>query len=182
MTTFLPPESETMGEALTAATIHISLLCYLLATIGWIKGYRARNYRWLWTAGCTFLVLHALCAFHFYLNWSHSEAVRLTAEQTDAMLGFRFGTGIWFSYFLIVVWMIDCVLLWRHANGGPRWWKWFDNAVHAYAFFILFNGTVVFEDGAVRIAGFIGTLWLIRLGWSYRHRRIGKPATTELQG
>ena len=171
-----------MGHTLTAATIHISLLCYLLAMICWITGYRTLNYRRFWTAGCVFLLLHAICAFHFYLNWSHTAAVSLTAEQTDSMLGFRFGEGIWFSYFLIVVWVIDAILLWRNKEGGPRWWRWFDNAVHAYAFFILFNGTVVFEEGAVRIGGIVGTLWLIRLGWRYRRRWSRRPATTELQG
>ncbi len=170
-----------MGHTLTASTIHLSLICYLLAVVCWITGRRGNRYRGLWTAGCLFLVVHALCAFHFYLDWSHAAAVQLTAEQTQERIGVSFGRGIWASYLLIAVWTVDAVLMWRKRDHEAKWWPWFNNAVHAYAFFILFNGTVVFEEGAVQLGGIIGTIWLARLGWKYRGAR-SRSRTTELQG
>ena len=255
-----------MGHFLTASTIYLCLLSYLLAAGCWVTGYRGSGYRSLWTTGCVFLILHAICAFHFYLGWSHLAAVNLTAEQTEEMMGFSFGEGIWFSYLLIAVWVVDVVLLWRNNGAEPRsswwawftfavhgyaflilhaicafhfylgwshlaavnltaeqteemmgfsfgegiwfsylliavwvvdvvllwrnngaeprssWWAWFTFAVHGYAFFILFNGTVVFEQGAVRWGGIVGSIWLARMAWRYRRQGIFGTSRTELSG
>lgn len=179
-----------MGHLLTAATIHLSLLSYLLATVCWVTFRRGTAYRSLWTAGCVFLLTHAICAFHFYLGWSHSAAVSLTADQTNEMLGFQFGEGIWFSYLLLVVWTIDVVQIWRQPRPDPESHPdaklviqptWYSRAVHAYAFFILFNGTVVFEDGLVRWGGIVGTIWLARMAWRFRKKSDVNRAT-ELAG
>lgn len=174
-----------MGHTLTVATIHLSLISYLLAVVCWVTGRRGPRYRWLWTGGCVMLLAHAIFAFHFYLGWSHGAAVQETARQTEEMLGFRFGPGIWFSYFLVLVWIVDVVLLWRNRGSEleSAWWKWFTNAVHAYAFFILFNGTVVFEEGVVRWGGIIGTIWLARMAWRYRGKKaLSGTTSTELPG
>lgn len=173
-----------MGHFLTASTIYLCLLSYLLAAGCWVTGYRGSGYRSLWTTGCVFLILHAICAFHFYLGWSHLAAVNLTAEQTEEMMGFSFGEGIWFSYLLIAVWVVDVVLLWRNNGAELRssWWAWFTFAVHGYAFFILFNGTVVFEQGAVRWGGIVGSIWLARMAWRYRRQGIFGTSRTELSG
>ena len=179
-----------MGHLLTAATIHLSLLSYLLATVCWVTFRRGASYRGLWTAGCIFLIAHAICAFHFHLGWSHFEAVSRTAEQTDEMLGFLFGEGIWFSYLLLVLWTIDVVRIWRQPSSDIEaapvdsltiYPSWYSRAVHAYAFFILFNGTVVFESGLVRWGGIVGTIWLARMAWRFR-KKSGVTEATELAG
>jgi hypothetical protein len=161
-----------MGRTLIAATIYLSLFSYLLAVVCWITKRRGRRYRALWTAGCVLLCAHTMFAFHFHHEWSHTHAVAVTAEQTEAVLGVRFGNGIWFSYLLMVVWLIDVLHLWRRMDRESAFWSYFSIAVHAYAFFILFNGTVVFEDGAMRWAGVIGSFWVARLGWRYRRHAI----------
>lgn len=160
------------GHFLTAITIYTSLLSYLLALICWVTKQTAGGYRWLWTAGCGLLWAHAACAFHFYLGWSHTMAVAETAAQTEAVLGWPFGQGIWFSYLLMLIWLVDVVWMWRFPEALSTRWSYVSFAVHAYAFFILFNGTVIFEEGIVRWAGVIGTLWAGRLAWRYRrHKR-----------
>ena len=167
-----------MGHFLTATTIHISLIGYLLAVVCWITGRRNTPYRILWTMGCLFLFVHAMCAFHFYLNWSNAEAIALTAQQTEEIVGVRFGNGIYFSYLLIAIWAADVALVWRdHISKGYEFHRstWFSYVVHAYAFFILFNGTVVFESGAVQLGGLIGTIWLARLLWRFRKHRFPAP-------
>lgn len=183
-----------MGSFLIAITIYISLIAYLLATLLWVSGRQAATYRLFWTLGCGFLWVHAACAFHFYHRWSHADAVRLTAEQTKAIIGFEYGNGIWFSYLLLLVWMVDVIRLWRmdflksraadslsaaassisstEVLSNPSWvGSIFSYIVHAYAFFILFNGTVVFKEGAVRWGGIVGTLWIIQMVWRFRVRR-----------
>ena len=157
-----------MGHSLTVATIHLSLLSYLLAVACWVTGRRGTRYHWLWTAGCVLLWAHSFCAFHFYHNWSHAAALEDTARQTEAILDWRFGEGIWFSYALLVVWLIDVILISSPVDFAERRRNYFSSAVHAYAFFILFNGTVVFEEGVVRWAGIVGTIWVARLAWRYR--------------
>lgn len=170
-----------MGSNLIVATIYLSLLSYLLAVVCWVSGRRTARYRGLWTAGCLFMWMHAICAFHFHHHWSHADAVELTAERTMAVMGYAYGTGIWFSYLLLVIWLIDVVQLWRtNASSSSNAWHYFSYGVHAYAFFILFNGTVVFEQGVTRWAGVIGTLWIVRLVW--RFRRVVVPRATELSG
>lgn len=163
-----------LGHFLTTNTIYLSLLSYLLALVCWVTKQRGKNYRLLWSAGCVLLWAHALCAFHFYHGWSHASAVADTADQTEAILGWRFGEGIWFSYLLLVVWLVDVVWIWRHASALSTRWHYASFAIHAYAFFILFNGTVVFETGAVRWAGLIGTIWVARMAW--RFRRVSIPS------
>ena len=172
-----------MGSTLIAITIYVSLLSYLLAVVCWVTGYRSGRYRQLWSLGCIFLWAHALCAFHFHHHWSHADAVKLTAERTEAVIGVPYGQGIWASYFLLIIWLVDVVQLWRNHDGATSGaWRHFSFGVHAYAFFILFNGTVVFEDGIVRWAGIVGTLWLGRLAWRFR-RFAAKGATkAEPQG
>ena len=124
---------------------------------------------------------HALAAFHFYHRWSHAHAVELTAQQTEAVMGWAYGNGIWFSYFLLLIWLIDCVRLWTLSENEHPGWTYFSYAVHAYAFFILFNGTVVFEEGLVRWGGIVGTIWIMRLSWRY-WRLSSRARTTEWQG
>jgi len=156
-----------MGPTLIAITIYISLIAYALAVVCWVTGRRSEGYRNLWTVGCLFLWAHAICAFHFHHNWSHADAVQLTATQTQAVIGYSYGNGIWFSYFLLVIWLFDVVQLWRQDSRSARW-NYFSYAVHAYAFFILFNGTVVFEQGLVRWGGVIATFWIARMAWRFR--------------
>lgn len=172
-----------MGSTLIALTIYVSLLSYLLAVVCWVTCRRGPRYRIFWTVGCLFLWAHAFCAFHFYHGWSHAHAVQLTAKQTQEVMGYAYGDGIWFSYLLLVIWLVDVVQLWRAEpeSGRSNVWLYFSYGVHAYAFFILFNGTVVFEEGLVRWGGMVGTLWVIRLAW--RFRRVPLPSqSTELTG
>lgn len=161
-----------MGPTLIAITIYVSLIAYALAVVCWVSGRRSEGYRNLWTVGCLFLWAHAICAFHFHHRWSHADAVQLTAEETQAVIGFAYGNGIWFSYLLLVIWLFDVVQLWRRDSSADATrsglWNYFSYAVHAYAFFILFNGTVVFKEGVVRWGGVVCTLWIARMAWRFR--------------
>lgn len=159
-----------MGELLTIWTIRIALLCYAACLAGWLTLHGDRwgiVSRWLWTAGCLFFVIHVACAFHFYHGWSHQAAWLTTAQQTEELIGWRYGDGIYFSYLFLLVWVIDVGWSWTRPGRGSLVRSVWQAFVHAYLFFIAFNGAVVFEDGPIRWAGIIACLVLGLLGVRY---------------
>ena len=160
-----------MGSILTNWSIYGSLACYLAAVLLLLGSTPSSLLRVLWTVGALLLLLHAGFAFHFYHGWSHASAVEDTAAQTEAILGWPFGQGICFSYLLVVMWLFDAGRLWipRPSQANPQ------RAVLFYSFFILFNGTVVFEHGLVRWAGVAGTVLIAVL--IYRRWRLLPEAT-----
>ena len=160
-----------MSHPLISLTIYGSLLSYLIALVCWVSRQRGAVYRAAWSAGCILMLLHAIAAFHFYHHWSHAHAVELTAEETLRITGTAFGNGIWFSYALILFWAIDVGLCWVSKLRDSKLRAWFSVLVHLYAFFILFNGTVIFEEGPVRWAGIVGTIWVVRMAWRFRNRQ-----------
>jgi hypothetical protein len=156
------------GELLTSWTIRLALLCYVAYVGSWLlvgpnASDRFRALGWLWTAGCGLFIAHVVCAFAFYHHWSHAAAWQTTAEETDALLGVRFGDGIYFSYVFLLVWVADVVRLWCWpAAGGPGKYA-LAAVIHAYLFFIAFNGAIVFEGGPTRIGGMVACTVLAAL-------------------
>jgi len=161
-----------LGEELTRWTIRLALACYVACLAGWLIAATRRNTlsywpciaRWLWTVGCGLFVVHVACAFHFYHDWSHAAAFEKTAADTEQLLGVRFGEGIYFSYLFLVLWVLDVIVSWSWPNsiGGQTRplvaaMQW---ALHAYLFFIAFNGAIVFETGPMRWAGIAACLLL----------------------
>ena len=149
------------GHLLTVWTIRLALVCYAVYLAGWLSGASRRDCRWpamarwLWTVGCGLFVVHVASAFHFTHGWSHAAALEATAEDTEALLGVRFGEGIYFSYAFLVLWVADVAAAWLGSGVGssrPMVWN-LGLAVHAYLFFIAFNGAIVFESGPTRWAG-----------------------------
>ena len=152
------------GELLTLWTIRLALVCYvafvaLRVTAPSRHDSRALAPRIIWTLGCGLLLVHVVCAFHFYHGWSHAAAWEKTASETDKLLGIRFGDGIYFSYAFTLLWLLDvaAMWLWPRADGAPRLF------IHAYLFFIAFNGAIVFEAGPIRWTGIAACLLLAGL-------------------
>jgi hypothetical protein len=152
-----------LGVLLTRWTIRLALVCYAAYLAGWLITDQPRwskISRWLWTAGCALFLVHVTCAFHFVHRWSHAAAWESTARETQELLGVSFGDGIYFSYLFGAVWLVDVAWLWlataRHSARTP----WTRGLVHAYLFFIAFNGAIVFEGGPVRWAGIVVCLLL----------------------
>jgi hypothetical protein len=170
------------AELLTRWTIRMALALYVLAVSGqlWVLaryGSQAeeqegrspgeqdlaaerRGWAWirlLWTAACVIFLLHLASAMHFYHGWSNQAAVEDTARQTEALFGWRFGEGIYFSYAFAVIWILDVLWSWAAPGAYRKRGNWLNGVVHAYLFFIAFNGAVVFESGPTRPAGLLAT-------------------------
>lgn len=109
--------------------------------------------KYVWLAGAFLSVVHTLCAFGFFHDWSHRLAVEDTARQTDDLLGFRFGGGLYFNYLFVAIWTVDS--LWWIANPESYETRssWIGFAVIGYLLFIAINGTTVFESGISRWGG-----------------------------
>lgn len=104
-----------------------------------------------WTIGCLLMLAHLAAAFHFVHGWSHWHAYEDTARQTEELLGWPVGEGVYFNYVFVALWTLDTVAWWRRGAvshlRGPRWWHW---PVQAYLLFMVFNATVVFGHGWLR--------------------------------
>jgi hypothetical protein len=155
------------GELLTLWTIRVALVCYVayvalrLTTSSQIGPRKSTSAlaRTIWTLGCGLFLVHVACAFHFYHGWSHAAAWEKTAAETDKLLGIRFGDGIYFSYAFTALWLLDVAAMWLWPQAEGAWRL----LVHAYLFFIAFNGAIVFEAGPIRWAGIAACLLLAGL-------------------
>jgi hypothetical protein len=141
---------------LTLWTIRIACLLLVVGLFGLPVANISRGNRWLrvcWTIGCGLALLHFICAFQFYHDWSHSAAVRDTAEQTEQLLGIRFGGGLYFNYLFLLVWIGDTLWWWIDPEGYAKRRKIVNLFVYGYLAFIAFNGAVVFVTGPTRWIG-----------------------------
>lgn len=146
-----------LESLLTHWTIRLSLAAYALWLALWLfgaarptSGKSGIGSKWLYTAACTLFLAHVASAFHFYHRWSHRAAFADTARQTEEMLGFSFGEGIYFSYLFTLLWVADVVWLWLLPFRRP---SWLIAALQLYMAFIALNGAVVFEGGVTRWVG-----------------------------
>ena len=144
--------SVTIWLALVGYTITVGFILAGLLKPQWSKSLRA-----VWTISCAFFVAHVVSAFHYSYHWSHTEAIQSTARQTDELLGMRFGEGLYFSYGFLLLWIADVFFWWRSPERYLSRPRWLFLTVHAYLFFIAFNGAVVFKSGATRVAGITAT-------------------------
>ena len=152
------------GEFLTRLTIWISFLLY---TIGCIFFAFGKSSRWdsatriAWTTGCLSLLVHMVCAFEFFHNWSQTSAYHETARQTQEVVGLYWGGGLVINYAVQALWLVDVVWWWKagldsyRLRSLPVVIAW-----HSFLIFIIFNATVVFKDGVVRWVGLALTVTL----------------------
>ncbi len=158
------------GEFLSRWSIRLALVCYAAAlaaqllsnnrpsvvarspdraTLLHARPELLREARLAWTAGCALLWVHVAAAFHFYHNWSHTLAFEDTARQTEELLGFAVGEGVYVNYLFAAVWTIDAAYWWFAGlcsyAARPRW---ISVTVHAFLLFIVANATITFRTGA----------------------------------
>ena len=157
------------GELLTRAAVWLALFAYAIG-VGTMVFARGRicwlaDARRAWTVGCLFFLAHVGCAFGFYHGWSHASAYRETARQTGAVTGFRWGGGLFINYLFAVAWSADVLWWWLASGSFARRSRWLARIWHGFAFFMVFNGTVVFGSGPVRWLGALICAALAALWW-----------------
>jgi hypothetical protein len=106
--------------------------------------------RWTWTWGCLLLWIHVGLAFHFVHDWSHVAAYRATAEQTEAVVGWYWGGGVYVNYFTLLLWTGDVVVWWRAPrpmSAALVRWRW---GAWIYLLIMAFQAGVVFAPAPAR--------------------------------
>jgi hypothetical protein len=166
------------GETLTRNTIRLSLAWYAIALVLMMHLGRddwrcatvlGRVARWCWTWAIATFLVHLAMAFHFYHGWSHAHAFEHT-RQTSGV-----GEGLYVSYLFTLLWIADA--LWWHvrpeayATRPAR----LGVGLHAFMLFIVFNGMIVFESGAIRWAG-VAMFIALALAWKLATRPQESPA------
>jgi hypothetical protein len=159
------------GDALIRNTVRLSLVWYLAAVCQmlWLgpadwraESQRGAIARWCWTWGLVCFWVHLAMAFHFFHGWSHQHAFERTRDVAGV------GEGIFVSYLFTVVWTLDVTWWWAWPQRYAGRSVWIDRTLHAFMLFIVLNGTVVFETGAIRWAGVAGFLVLAVVWWRAR--------------
>ena len=162
--------SPTLGDDLTRHTIRLALLFYGVAAALMLRlepaewrtvSARARLARCCWTLAWAAYLVHLAMAFHHYHHWSHADAVRHTRDVSGV------GEGIYVSHAFTAVWTADVLWWWLRPTSYATRSAWIDWALHGFMVFIIFNATVVYEEGFIRWAGaalltVLAGLWLWR--------------------
>jgi hypothetical protein len=152
----LTTASPTLGEDWTRNTVRLSMAYYAAAALlmlgltrrGWESNAAAvRLARLLWTLAWLAYVIHLACAFHFYHDWSHAEAVEHVRRRA------RVGEGIFVSHLFTLLWTLDTAWWWLARRSYAARAAWIGWALHAFMSFVIFNGTVVYETGPIRWGG-----------------------------
>jgi hypothetical protein len=105
---------------------------------------------------------------HFYHHWSHADAYRHTEEVSGV------GWGIFVSHLFTLLWTADVAWWWLSPASHAIRPAWITRGLHGFMAFIIFNGTVVYEEGPIRYFGLamfavLGTA----LVWRRRQARPG---------
>jgi len=150
------------GDALTRGSIRVALaLCAAaLVVLPWVaKGdtssARSRFVRACWVTGWLFYVAHVALAFHYFHDWSHAEAIHHVEERSG------FGPGLFVSYLFTLLWTGDVVWWAISPESHARRPRWVALLLYGYFTFMAFNATVIYETGAIRVAGIVATALLV---------------------
>ncbi len=161
-----------LGEMLTRNTVRLSLAWYAAALIAMLQLQRGdwtaatmpgRLARWCWTWAVVVFLVHLAMAFHFYHDWSHADAFERTRQVSGT------GEGIYTSYLFTLLWVADAAWWWIRPAAYAARSPWIDRLLHSFMLFIVFNGMVVYEEGAIRYAGLVmfaafAVAWLLARG------------------
>jgi len=121
---------------------------------------------WTFAGGLALGVLHTLLAFATVHQWSHADAVRITAIQTADIYGVPFGAGVYVNYVFLAAWLADA-WWWRASPPGHVRPAAAVRSLRAFYMVIIFNATVVFAGGLRRVIGLALVSWLALL-WARR--------------
>ncbi len=163
----MPPAS--LGDRLIAHTAQFAVACYAMALLlAARQGTGTKpsvGVASCWTAGLLGLTTHMACAFHDLHHWSHSAALKHTAQRTAEVTGWNWPGGLYINYAFLLFWAVDAVRVWREALGrtpiASRLWR---RIVQGVFLFMMFNATVVFGPWHWTAAsvGFAGLWWFTR--------------------
>jgi hypothetical protein len=147
----------------------LALVLYIAALLVMLQRSTGPLARMLWTAACLLYLAHVAAAFHFVHGWSHQAAYLDTARQTEALLGVRYGGGLYWNYVFTLLWSADVAWWWYSPAGYRNRDRRLQAGVHGFLAFMFFQATVVFGRGLVRLFG-VAAGSAVLLAWAGRNR------------
>ena len=136
------------GEILTRWTIRVAVAFYLVRVAADVAGRdtagNERIARLSWTVALAFYLVHVVCAFHFYHDWSHTAAYIHTAKATAKVVSIDWGGGLYVNYTFTLIWIADVIVWWHSAHARVRVSRRLFWATHILFAFMMLNATVVF--------------------------------------
>jgi hypothetical protein len=160
---FAAPEVVTLenrGDFLIRNTARIALLYWVIAVVIMLRAGPARRF---WVLACAAFLIHVAVSFEFAHHWSHAAAFDHVKQASGH------GEGVFVSYLFTLVWFADALWWCAWPSSYEKRPAWIDWSIHAFMVFIIINGTVIFESGAIRwvsaaMLPALGLLWLQRHG------------------
>ena len=161
------------------ATIWIALALFVAGEAG--KGtpaagrFGVRSPWALWTMGAVLCAVHMAIAMAARHGWSHADAMRLTALQTDSVYGVAWGGGVFVNYAFAGAWLAEA-LWWRLApDAYAARNAWSRLLLRAFYFVIVVNAAVVFVPPERRPLG-LALVGALLWAW-HRDRSAGIAAS-----
>jgi hypothetical protein len=112
-----------------------------LVAVGWFAAEWTRN-AWAWAWAAAAMAVHLVVALGLAHGWSHAHAYAHTAEVSG------FGGGIYVSYAVAAVWLLDAILWLATVRRG-----WLHPLTRLLVAFVMFNATVVYGTPAGKALG-----------------------------
>ena len=144
-----------MGDLLTRVTIWLALGLYAAAQVGRRRPAARTSGAGLWLLmlGCGLYLAHVALAFQVHHLWSHAAAVAHTAAQTQALVGWNWGGGIYINYLFSTLWVGETAWWWLSPERYGNRSRGVELAVRGFFLFMIVNGAVVFVHGPQRWLG-----------------------------
>ncbi len=163
---------------LIRASVWLVLVCWftgaMLRTVAGRSGPSGRWYPRIWFVGAALLVVHITASYGWVHRWSHSAALRATADQSEQVTGIRAPWGVYVNFLFSALWLVYSGLLaWRGPVVSYGTWRdRFDRTFFWFSCAIVFSATVVFEAGPIRWLSAAGFLTLAIIEFRTRGTRL----------
>ena len=158
----------TPASPLVALTIWTALILYVAGEYGRTRRPAAAWARPIWLLGAVVYLAHVASAFDTHHGWSHAAAYAYTAAQTEALVGLRWGGGLWVNYAFTAIWAGEGVWwqVWpaHHARRARIW----TSVLRGIFLFMIANGAFVFVSGSRRALGIAIMTTLVWIWWEDR--------------
>jgi len=165
-------------DVIVRGSMWLALGAFVAAHWGFRRAGSAAHSSWPLAAywiGAALAFVHALAAFHWHYDWSHTEAVVATAEQTAEVFGLNWGGGVWVNYAFLVVWLVDVgrrtASHRRDVAESTGTWL-----LRGFYLIIIANGAITFVAWPMNLVG-AGMVSVLVWCWRPRRPRLGAEAS-----
>lgn len=150
--------------------IRVSMILMVVVLAAEMRGAKSTNLAiaLLWLTGAMLALVHSIGALLTFHQGSQLAAYESTAKQTEQLLGFRFGAGLYVNYLFVIVWQADAAFRLLMPKRYPDFPSWIRYGVTGFLVFIAINGAIVFQGGVTRYVGIGCLLFLGALAWTKR--------------